>query len=52
MAREFQDLHHTTETVADIIAMFCDRALIVPSYVADEEIKKERYHEMLRSDIW
>jgi len=31
--------------------MFRDRALFVQQYVADEEIKKARYHEMLRSDI-
>ncbi|XP_052625749.1 uncharacterized protein LOC128132809 [Lactuca sativa] len=26
-------------------------ALLVPKYVVDEEMKKSRYHEMLRSDI-
>ena len=49
---EFQDLRQTTETVAEIIAMFRERALLVPRYVMYEEIKKETYHEMLRSDIW
>ena len=31
--------------------MFRERALLFPQYVADEEMKKARYHEMLRSDI-
>lgn len=31
--------------------MFRERALLVPQYVADEEMKKARYHEMLQSDI-
>lgn len=31
--------------------MFRERALLDPQYVADEEMKKARYHEMLRSDI-
>mgnify|MGYP001763371762 CR=1 FL=1 len=52
MARAFQDLRQTTDTVAEITAMFRKRALLVPQYVADEEMKKARYHEMLRSDIW
>ena len=51
LAREFQDLCQTNETVAEITAIFHDRELLVPQYVADEEMKKERYHEMLRSNI-
>ena len=51
MAREFQDLMKTTETVADISAKFRERALLVPQYVVDEEMKKARYHEVLRDDI-
>ena len=51
LAREFQDLTQTTETVAEITAKFRERALLVPQYAADEEMKKARYHEMLRSDI-
>ena len=50
-AREFQDLHQTIETVAEITAMFKERALLAPQYVADEEMKKAWYHEMMRSDI-
>ena len=37
--------------VAEITAMFMERALIILQYVVDEEIKKFRYHEMLRRDI-
>ena len=37
--------------VAEITSMFKERVLLVPQYVADEEIKKVRYDEMLRSDI-
>ena len=37
--------------VVEITAMFRDRVLLVPQYVADEEMKKSRYHKMLRSDI-
>ena len=51
MAREFQDLTQTTETVAKTPAKFRERALLVPQYVADEDMKKARYHEMLRDDI-
>lgn len=31
--------------------MFCEMALLVLQYVTDEEMKKARYHDMLRSDI-
>ena len=51
MARELQDLHQTTETVADITTIFWERELLLPQYAAEEEIKKVRYHEILRSDI-
>ena len=40
-----------TKTVAEITAMFSERALLVPQYVEDDEMKKAWYHEMLRSDI-
>ena len=40
LAREFQDLQQTTETVAEITAKFNERALLVLQYVADEEMKK------------
>ena len=51
LEREFQDLHQTIETVAKINAKFQERALLVPQYAADEEMKKTRYHDMLRDDI-
>ena len=38
--------------MAEITAKFRERALLVLQYVADEEMKKAWYHEMLRSDIW
>ena len=38
LAREFQDLTQTTETVAEITAKFQERALLVPQYAADEEM--------------
>ena len=37
--------------MAEITAKFRERALLVLQYAADEEMKKARYHEMLRSDI-
>ncbi|KAL7585243.1 hypothetical protein Lser_V15G45405 [Lactuca serriola] len=51
LAREFQDLFQTTETVAGITAMFRDRAFLVPQYVASEEMKKARYHDILKDEI-
>ena len=51
LAREFQDLQQTTETVVEITAKFKERALLISQYVADEEMKKARYYEILRSDI-
>lgn len=37
--------------MAKITANFLGRDLLVPQYAADEEMKKNRYHNMLRSDI-
>ena len=51
LAGEFYDLRQTTETVVEIIAMFLERALLVPQYVEDKEMKKARNHDMLRSNI-
>lgn len=51
LVREFQDLRQIIETMVEITAIFRERALLVPQYVADEDMKKARYHEMLRSDI-
>lgn len=31
--------------------MFREKDLLIPQYMADKEMKKSRYHEMLRSDI-
>ena len=35
----------------EITTKFWERALLVPQYVADEEMKKLRYHDMLWDDI-
>ncbi|XP_052621696.1 uncharacterized protein LOC128127284 [Lactuca sativa] len=51
LAQEFLDLHQTTETVAETTAKFRERTLLVPQYVADEDIKKVRYPDMLWDDI-
>ena len=37
--------------MAEITAKFQERALLVLQYAADEEMKKVRYHDMLRDDI-
>ena len=34
--------------LAEITAIFRERALLVPQCVADEEMKKERYHNIVR----
>ena len=39
LAREFQDCRQTTEIVAEITAKFHERALLVPQYAMDEEMK-------------
>ena len=49
--REFQDLQHTTKTVAEFTTKFRERSLLVPQYAVDEEIKKMRYDSMLRDNI-
>ena len=51
LVREFQDLHQTTETVAEITAKFKERALLVPQYTADKDMKKTKYHDTMRDDI-
>ena len=51
LTMEFQELRQTTKTVEEIIAKFRERVMLVPHYVADEEINKTRYHDLLRDDI-
>ena len=51
LVREFLDLYQTTEAEAEITSMFRERALLVPQYATDEEMKKVRYHDMLWDDI-
>ena len=35
----------------ETIAKFKERDFLVPQYTADEEMRKTRYHDMLRDDI-
>ena len=51
LAKEFQDLLQTTQSVAEVPAKFQERALMVPQYAADTKMKKERYHDILRDVI-
>ena len=51
LAREFQDLRQTTETMIYITANFRERALLVPQYATDDKMKKVRYHDMIGDDI-
>ena len=44
-------MRQTIESVAEITAKFRERALLVPQYAGDEEMRKTRYHYMLRADI-
>nr|KAJ0192258.1 hypothetical protein LSAT_V11C800444800 [Lactuca sativa] len=41
----------TTETVAEITAKYRERALLVPQYAGDEDMRRTRYHDMLRVNI-
>ena len=51
MVREFHDLQRTTETVAEITAKFQERALLIPQYAADEDLRRTLYYSMLREEI-
>ncbi|XP_052626854.1 uncharacterized protein LOC128133446 [Lactuca sativa] len=51
LAREFLDMRQTTGIVAGITAKFRERALLLPQYAGDEEMRKTRYHDMLRASI-
>ena len=51
LVREFHDLQQTTKTVAEITAKFRERALLIPQYETDENMRRTRYHSMLRDDI-
>ena len=37
--------------MAEITAKFYKRAMLVLQYVADEEMKKTRYHDMMKDEI-
>ena len=51
LAREFQDLRQTTKVVAEITIKFRENALLVSQYATNEEMKKTKYHDMLRDGI-
>ena len=47
LARGFLDLRHATGILEEITSIFRERALLVPLYAADEEMKKVWYHDIL-----
>lgn len=51
LVRGFQDIRKTTKMVAEISAQFMERSLLILKYTMDKEMKKTRYHSMLRNDI-
>ena len=51
MARDFQGLRQTMESMAEFNAKFRESALLLLQYVTDEEIRKTRYLAMLKNDI-
>lgn len=51
LGREFQYLQETTDTMENITSRFREKALLVPQYDRDEEMKKMRYQDMLKENI-
>ena len=51
LVREFHDPQQITETMAEITAKFREQALLIPQYATDEDMRRMRYHSMLRDDI-
>lgn len=51
LAWEYLMLEKTSETIVDIATKIRERALFCPQYVAIEETRKTRYHDMLRAEI-
>lgn len=41
----------TAETMEEITVKFRERVLLIPKYVTVNEVKKKRYHDMLRVEI-
>ena len=37
--------------MAEITAKFRERALLIPQYAEDEDLRRTQYHSMLREDI-
>jgi len=51
ITREFLALEQKTESVTEITKRFMEMVQFVPQYAACESLKKNRYHDMLRTDI-
>ena len=51
ITREFLALEQGTETVTEITQKFMEMVQFVPQYAASESLKKNRYHDMLRTNI-
>ena len=49
--RDFHNLQQTTKTVAEITAKFRERTLLIPQYATDEDLRRTRYHSMMRDNI-
>ena len=44
-------MRQMNESMAETTTTFRERALLVPQYAGDEEMRKNRYYDMLRADI-
>jgi len=51
ITREFLALEQRTETMMEITKKFMEMVQFVPQYAASESLKKNRYHDMLRTNI-
>jgi len=51
ITREFLALEQRTESVTEITKRFMEMVQFVPQYAASESLKKNRYHDMLHTDI-
>ena len=49
LAREFPYMRQTAESVAEITTKFRERALLVPQYASDEEMRNTRYYDFVES---
>lgn len=51
LAWEYLMLEQSSETMVEIATKFRERALFCPQYVAIQDMRKTRYHDMLRAEI-